>query len=123
MPVSAGALTNADINFPFHFRTVLPFRRTMDYNVPQHSSPTPSQLSHALPFSDSAHSFPGTFPPITALPHLPFRATLLYSRGQAFGRAYGTGRSQTHSPRLQHAPKLVGGCAPKPLLLIISTVE
>src|ERR1700678_2388019 len=81
MPVSAGALTNADINFPFHFRTVLPFRRTMDYNVPQHSSPTPSQLSHALPFSDSAHSFPGTFPPITTLPHLPFRATLLYSRG------------------------------------------
>ncbi|KAF8502189.1 hypothetical protein F5888DRAFT_1632131 [Russula emetica] len=56
----------------------------MDYNVPQHSSPTPSQLSHALPFSDSAHSFPGTFPPITTLPHLPFRATLLYSRGISF---------------------------------------
>jgi len=28
---------------------------------------------------------------------------------QAFGRAYGTGRSQAHSPYLQHRPQLVGG--------------
>jgi hypothetical protein len=33
---------------------------------------------------------------------------------QVFGRAYGTGRSHAHSPRLQHRPQLVGGIAPKP---------
>ena len=38
---------------------------------------------------------------------------VIYYR-QAYGRAYGTGRSHARSPRLQHRPQLAGGVAPEP---------
>ena len=48
---------------------------------------------------------------------LPFSDLCVVYYWQAFGRAYGTGRSQARSPYLRPWPKLVGGCAPKPPLL------
>src|SRR5882757_2343355 len=86
-----------------------------------------------LPFVDVPTPFLGQFPRLLrrflltnenlrlANFHLPFSDSSVLHIGQAFGRAYGTGRSQAHSPCLQHTPQLVGGVAPKPpFSLIIS---
>ena len=44
----------------------------------------------------------------------PAHAHVNIQLSQAFGRAYGTGRSLARSPYLRQAIKLVGGVAPKP---------
>ena len=78
----------------------------------------------SLPFRPVPRPHPAIFQPIThrrqplSSNHTPAPISqrgrpVLYS-GQAYGRAYGTGRSHARSPCLQHRPQLAGGVAPEP---------